>query len=99
MKFLISIPIAIRITFTLLFSCGSKKEKSYVESIVNSLEEELDGISSSGQFSNFLDFIQNYKDTILHRHHYLIMTATRNLIQYYTYRSPNEFLESKNDWK
>ena len=23
------------------------------------------------------------------------MTATRNLIQYYTYRSPNEFLESK----
>ena len=30
-----------------------------------------------------------------HPHHYLIMTATRNLIQYYTYRSPNEFLESR----
>merc|ERR1712018_152951 len=41
------------------------------------------------------DFIKAYSDTILHPHHYLIMTATRNLIQYYTYRSPNEFLESK----
>ena len=78
-----------------LSRCGSRKEKSAVISIVDSLEEELDEISSSGQFSKFLDFIKAYSDTILHPHHYLIMTATRNLIQYYTYRSPNEFLESK----
>ena len=82
-------------TFNLFFSCGTQKQKPYVEALVNSLEEELDGISSSGQFSNFLDFIQSYRDTILHPHHYLIMTATRNLIQYYTYRSPNEFLEPR----
>ena len=62
--------------------------------MVDSLEEELNDISSSGHFANYLGFIETYKDTFLHPHHYLIMTATRNLIQYYTYRSPNEFLES-----
>ena len=76
------------------FSCGSIRENSSVEALVDSLEEELNDISSSGHFANYLGFIETYKDTFLHPHHYLIMTATRNLIQYYTYRSPNEFLES-----
>ena len=76
------------------FSCGSIRENSTVEALVDSLEEELNEISSSGHFANYLGFIETYRDTFLHPHHYLIMTATRNLIQYYTYRSPNEFLES-----
>ena len=54
----------------------------------------MNEIGSSGQFENYLDFIETYSNTVFHPHHYLIMTATRNLIQYYTYRSPNEFLES-----
>ena len=54
----------------------------------------LNEIGSSEDFSSYLDFIETYSNTILHPHHYHIMTATRNLIQYYTYRSPNEFLES-----
>ena len=65
-----------------------------MESLVESIEEELNEIGSSGHFSNYLDFIETYENTVLHPHHYLIMAATRNLIQYYTYRSPNEFLES-----
>ena len=77
-----------------LLSCGSVIEKSSVETLVDSVEEILNEIGSSGDFSNYLDFIETYSGTVLHPHHYLIMTATRNLIQYYTYRSPNEFLES-----
>ena len=69
------------------FSCGSIRENSSVEALVDSLEEELNDISSSGHFANYLEFIETYKDTFLHPHHYLIMTATRNLIQYYTYLS------------
>ena len=63
--------------------------------MVDSLEEELNQICSSGHYLGYLDFIDTYSNTVLHPHHYLIMTATRNLIQFYTYRSPNEYLEAK----
>ena len=43
-------------------------------------------------------FIESYSDIVLHPHHYLIMIATRNLIQYYTYSNealPTQTLRHK----
>ena len=62
--------------------------------MVDTIEEELESISTSGDYIQYLNFIETYSGTILHPNHYLIMTASRNLIQFYTYCSPNECLES-----
>lgn len=60
---------------------------SKVEKLVDEIEEELEFINSSGDFEEYSGFIKYYSTTLLHKNHYLIMTAARNLIQWYTYRS------------
>ena len=49
--------------------------------------QHLESINSSGEFNQYLEFVHLYSETLLHKNHYLIMTAARNLIQWYTYRS------------
>ena len=47
---------------------------------------------------NSFQFIESYSDSLLNPRHYLIMIATRNLIQYYTYADkalPTETLRMK----
>ena len=63
-----------------------------VDPLVDEIEDELNEIGRSGVFNRYEDFIEKYAGTILHPNHYLVMTATRNLIQFYTYGVPNEVL-------
>ena len=48
-----------------------------MEALVDEIEEELNDINTSGEFSLYSDFIKRYSDTYLHRNHYLLMTAAR----------------------
>lgn len=78
--------------------CGHTVSVSFVEALVDSIEEELDLIANVGDFDKYLEFIESYSDIVLHPHHYLIMIATRNLIQYYTYSNealPTQTLRHK----
>lgn len=81
--------------------CGHTCTQGFVEGLVDSIEEELNGITAtSGDFDKYADFIEVYADSILSRHHYLIMIATRNLIQFYTYSNedlPTETLRKKHE--
>jgi len=83
-----------------LSSChGQSLSVQHVESLVDAMEAELDAIANDGtDFEKYQEFIESYSDCVLHPHHYLIMIATRNLIQYYTYSSetlPTETLRLK----
>lgn len=57
-----------------------------IEKIVDEVEEHLNSINASGDFDQYSHFIQYYSDILLHKNHYLIITAARNLVQWYTYR-------------
>merc|ERR1712099_219763 len=67
--------------------------KESVEKMVDEIEEDLNHINASGKFEDYSEYIKRYADTFLHKNHYLIMTAARNLIQWYTYKNgdPNRF--------
>lgn len=67
--------------------CGHIMSIEAVSKIVDDLEVELDEICASGEFKLYSQFIDLYSDTLLHPNHYLIMTAARNLIQWYTYKN------------
>merc|ERR1719464_1973491 len=67
--------------------CGIEMSSEDISKLVEEIEEHLEGINSSGNFNEYLEFVQLYSQTLLHKNHYLIMTAARNLIQWYTYRS------------
>jgi hypothetical protein len=66
--------------------CLHRMTSEVAEAIVDPIEEELECINSSGQFELYSDFIANYADILLHKNHYIIMTAARNLVQWYTYK-------------
>ena len=51
--------------------------KATIEALVDEIEEELNYINTSGEFSLYSAFIKRYSDTYLHRNHYLLMTAAR----------------------
>ena len=51
--------------------------KETMEALVDEIEEELNDINTSEEFSLYSDFIKRYSDTYLHRNHYLLMTAAR----------------------
>ncbi len=53
------------------------------------VEDGLEDIGRSGQFHNYEEFIVKYSGSVLHPNHFLLMTATRNLIQYLTYGASN----------
>ena len=61
--------------------------KESVEKMVDEIEEDLNHINTSGKFEDYSGYIERYADTFLHKNHYLIMTAARNLIQWYTYKN------------
>merc|ERR1712223_552366 len=67
--------------------CGNEMNNDNINQIVDEIEEHLESINSSGQFDKYLEFVHLYSETLLHKNHYLLMTAARNLIQWYTYRS------------
>ena len=69
------------------FSCGHEMSKESVEKMVDEIEEDLNHINASGKFEDYSEYIKRYADTFLHKNHYLIMTAARNLIQWYTYKN------------
>ena len=56
-----------------------------MERIVLQVEHELNSITNSGQFQHYKNFIQDYSGVILHKNHFLLTTARRNLIQYLCY--------------
>ncbi len=78
----------------LLQGCSYETTAKEVEKIVDEIEEHLENINCSGQFEDYSKFIQVYRETLLHKNHYLILTAARNLIQWYTYRA-NEVSEDE----
>lgn len=67
--------------------CDYKMNGEKIEKLVNEIEEDLNSINTSGDFEKYSQFIQYYSDTLLHKNHYLIITAARNLVQWYTYRN------------
>ena len=67
--------------------CGHEVAAERVEKIVDEIEQHLEDINGSGNFEDYSEFIRFYSESILHKNHYLIMTAARNLVQWYTYRS------------
>ena len=73
--------------------CPFTMSASAVDSLVDAVEDELNSIGKSGKFEDYEGFIAAYSETVLHTNHYLIMTATRNLIQYLTYGMPSEALD------
>ncbi|TRY62157.1 hypothetical protein TCAL_03700 [Tigriopus californicus] len=72
--------------------CGHAVSSSKIEELVDSIQSELDDIGGSDEFHRYEDFIASYQGIMLHPNHYLLMTATRNLIQFYTYSAGNEVL-------
>ena len=62
--------------------------------MVDGVEEELNEIVRNTTDDNrdapraYEEFIARYSDSMLHANHYLLMTAKRNLIQFYTYATP-----------
>ncbi len=57
--------------------CRYSTNSEAVGALEDAIEEQLDEIGKSGEFARYEDFIDKYSDTILHRNHFLIMTATR----------------------
>lgn len=67
--------------------CGHEMPSESVEKLVDEIEEQLEHINTCGDFDRYSEFIKFYSSTYLHKNHYLNVTAARNLIQWYTYRS------------
>ena len=65
--------------------CKAEVDCDKVEKIVDQVEHELNSITNSGQFQQYKDFIQDYSGVILHKNHFLLTTARRNLMQYLCY--------------
>ena len=65
--------------------CKAEVDCDKVEKIVDQVEHELNTITTSGQFEQYKDFIQDYSGLILHKNHFLLTTARRNLMQYLCY--------------
>ena len=62
--------------------------------MVDGVEEELNEIVRNTTDDNrdaprvYEEFIARHSGSLLHANHYLLMTAKRNLIQFYTYATP-----------
>ena len=67
--------------------CDYKMNCEKIEKLVNEIEDDLDSINTSGEFEKYSHFIQFYSGSLLHKNHYLIITAARNLVQWDTYRN------------
>ena len=67
------------------FQCERLTDWDKVEEIVTHVESELNSITNSGQFERYKQFILDYSGVILHRSHFLLTTAKRNLMQFYCY--------------
>ena len=65
--------------------CNTQVDCDKVERIVSQVEQELNAITNSGEFQDYKKFIQDYSGVILHKNHFLLTTARRNLMQYYCY--------------
>ena len=65
--------------------CNTEVDCDKVEKIVDQVEHELNTITNSGEFQLYKDFIQDYSGVILHKNHFLLTTARRNLMQYLCY--------------
>ena len=52
---------------------------------MSQVEQELNTITNSGEFNNYKKFIMEYSDVILHKNHFLLTMARRNLMQYLCY--------------
>ncbi|CAB4061520.1 RNF144 [Lepeophtheirus salmonis] len=72
--------------------CHALHNVSEIISLVQSLETELNDVAKNKTYDKYEDFIDKYSETLLHSSHYLLMTAKRNLIQYWTYGISNEAL-------
>ncbi len=80
--------------------CKHTMKAEAVEALVDGLEDELNHIGTSGEFGTYSEYIDRYAGTLVHKNHYLIMTAARNLIQWYTYKEGSlttDFLRKKTD--
>eukprot|EP00093_Oithona_nana_P005600 05600.XXX_90784_92820_1 [CDS] Oithona nana genome sequencing. len=67
--------------------CGYAMNCDKIDKMVDEVEEDLNSINTSGNFDKYSQFIKAYSDILLHKNHYLIITAARNLVQWYTYRN------------
>ena len=67
--------------------CDYQMNCEKIEKMVDEVEEDLNSINVSGDFEKYSHFIKYYSDTLLHKNHYLVITAARNLVQWYTYRN------------
>jgi len=65
--------------------CGAEAGCDKIEKIVSHVESELNEITNSGQFEDYKLFIKDYSGVILHKNHFLLTTAKRNLMQFYCY--------------
>ena len=65
--------------------CSRLTDCDKIEEIVTHVETELNNITNSGDFEQYKQFIQDYSGVILHKNHFLLTTAKRNLMQYYCY--------------
>ena len=52
---------------------------------MSQVEQELNTITNSGEFHNYKKFIMEYSDVILHKNHFLLTMARRNMMQYLCY--------------
>ena len=59
-----------------------------VEGIVDYISAELEGITESGEFWRYEEFLTEYSGTVLHTNHFLLTTARRNLLQFLCYSVP-----------
>ena len=57
--------------------CSFVRQNDDIEKMVDEIEEHLNDINTSGQFERYSAFIETYSDVLLHKNHYLIMTAAR----------------------
>ena len=51
-----------------------------IEQKVDTIEDELSDISARGSLRKLEDFIDCYSGRVLHRNHYLVMLAKRNVL-------------------
>jgi len=68
--------------------CKNEVLQEQVANMVESLEQELNSITDSGDFAAYQEFLTNYSGTLLHPNHFLLTTARRNLIQFLCYSQP-----------
>ena len=63
---------------------------------MSQVEDELNSITNSGKFHNYKKLILDYSGVILHKNHFLLTMARRNMMQYLCY-SVTESDTSKQD--